>query len=105
MTTHSLKTWPSYWIAVKEGRKRFEVRRHDRDFAVGDMLLLRMWDPSAKPVGGYVRDTERQWNSLESLEEVARTIKARVTYVMTGGRFGIDEHHCVIGFEVEEDGS
>lgn len=104
MKTHSLKTWPSFWFAVERGDKKFEVRRHDRDFAVGDMLLLRMWDPSAKSVGGYVRDTERQSHSGESLEEMARTIHARVTCVMTGGQFGIAEGWCVLGIQTMEVG-
>lgn len=46
MTTHDLKTWPRYWSDVNAGRKTFEIRQDDRGFAVGDLLLLREWDPS-----------------------------------------------------------
>lgn len=50
---HRLKTWPVYWGAVHDGRKPFEVRRADRDFREGDLLLLERWDPNTED---YCRD-------------------------------------------------
>ena len=48
---HDLKTWPVYMSALASGEKSFEVRRDDRDFQVGDGLLLREWDPSKMKYG------------------------------------------------------
>ncbi len=45
---HSLKTWPQYFSEVVAGRKRFEIRKNDRDFNVGDCLVLQEWDPQTK---------------------------------------------------------
>jgi ribosomal protein S17 len=42
---HTLKTWPEYYKAVVEGRKKFEIRKNDRDFQVGDCLVLQEFDP------------------------------------------------------------
>lgn len=101
MAEHSLKTWPSFWRAIERGEKRFEVRRHDRDFAVGDVLLLRLWDPSSSWNQGYVCREDAGRGA--TFEEAAFTIRARVTYLMPGGRFGVDPGWCVLGIEVEQE--
>ena len=43
--THELKTWPDFYEATMTRTKRFEVRQADRDFAEGDLLVLREYDP------------------------------------------------------------
>lgn len=49
---HDLKTWPEFFAAIVDGRKRFEIRRHDRPFTVGDDLCLREWDPGTGEYSG-----------------------------------------------------
>ena len=39
-TSHMLKIWPSFFRAVCDGHKSFEVRLNDRDYKVGDTLEL-----------------------------------------------------------------
>lgn len=41
---HELKCLTSYFDAILDGRKTFEVRLNDRDFRVGDELWLRDWN-------------------------------------------------------------
>lgn len=41
MTTHTLKCHSTYFQAVVAGKKTFEVRRNDRDFKVGDQIVLQ----------------------------------------------------------------
>lgn len=65
MNTHDLKTWPQFFGAIISGAKTFEVRRDDRDFNVGDWLLLREWDTTTGHYTG--RETTR-----------------RITYVLKG---------------------
>lgn len=52
---HELKCWPSPFSAMWDGRKRFELRRNDRGYRVGDVLHLREYVmPSlAAPDGRY----------------------------------------------------
>ena len=51
---HELKTWPEYFAAVLDGTKPFEWRSEtwSRQFAVGDALRLREWDPKTKTYTG-----------------------------------------------------
>ena len=83
MPRHELKTWPSYFEAIVRGEKPFEARRNDRDFAVGDTLVLMEWDPGPRSPGAF---TGRQ------MERV-------VTYVMHGDQFGIEPGYCVLGIK------
>ena len=41
---HAVKINPEYYEAVKNGSKRFEVRKDDRPYEVGDYLALNEYD-------------------------------------------------------------
>jgi ASC-1-like (ASCH) protein len=45
MAKHRIKIWPEYFEAVEDGRKTFEHRVDDRNYKVGDILILEEWDP------------------------------------------------------------
>jgi hypothetical protein len=45
MKEHELKTWPAYFADLRSGKKTFELRKNDRDYQVGDRLILREYDP------------------------------------------------------------
>jgi hypothetical protein len=81
---HVLKCWPEPFQAVVEHRKRFEVRRNDRDFAIGDYLRLAEWDPTVE------RFTGRQQ-------------LVRVTYMLSGAEaevFGLLPDHVAMSIDV-----
>lgn len=44
MKVHELKIEPKYFEAVKDGGKKFEIRKNDRDYKVGDILVLLEYD-------------------------------------------------------------
>lgn len=52
MTTHYLKTWPYYFCLMCDGSKTFEYRRNDRNYQVGDRLVLQEWDPGSACYSG-----------------------------------------------------
>lgn len=52
MTQHELKTWPEFYKAIANGSKSFELRKYDRDFKVGDTLLLKEYDPDNDTYSG-----------------------------------------------------
>lgn len=70
MIKHELKTWPEMFTAIASGAKRFEIRKYDRSFAVGDMLVLR------------------EWNN-ESLFYTGASLETIVTFIVKGGQWGL----------------
>lgn len=95
MRTHELKCWPTEFDAIARREKRFEVRSNtDRDFAVGDTLVLMKWDPERGFNGDYVYTSSRKYR--RDIEQ----LRARVTYMLHGGRFGLPPGLCVMSIEV-----
>jgi hypothetical protein len=77
MTEHKLKIWPEYYAAVINDTLRSCARRNDRDYQVGDILVLNEWDPVREYYTGCV-------------------CHRRVTYVLHGGMFGIHPGYVVL---------
>jgi ASC-1-like (ASCH) protein len=75
MNQHILKTTPEFFQAVKSGEKMFEARINDRNYQVGDMLILREWLPHMQQYSG---------------EEEIRT----VTYILD------HEQYCAPGYVI-----
>jgi hypothetical protein len=40
---HELKILPQYYCRVADGSKTFEIRKNDRGFQPGDVVVLREW--------------------------------------------------------------
>lgn len=75
-----LKTHPRFFEPVLMGTKSFEVRKNDRNFAMGDLLVLREWCPASEMYTG-------RW--------VTRT----VTHVLRGAeaeKFGVVPGYCIL---------
>jgi hypothetical protein len=79
-TTHELKSWPEYFQATLTGRKTFELRKHDRDFKVGDKIILREYDPDAERYTG-------------------REDAVVISYVLAGGPW-LQPGYCALGIKV-----
>lgn len=64
---HDLKCWRQGYDDIDSGKKEFEVRFADREFSVGDALLLREWTPHGRgALGG---------------EYTGREMEVEVTYI------------------------
>lgn len=54
---HELKCWPQFFEAIVDGKKRHDLRRaDDRNFAPGDRLRLREFDPDRDCFTGRWQD-------------------------------------------------
>ena len=66
--TQELKTYPKYFQETIEGNKPFEIRKNDRGFQVGDVLILKEWDNikySGREIGAVVRYVLRDFIGLQ----------------------------------------
>lgn len=48
MKVHKLKILPEYYNAQVKGIKNFEIRKNDRNYQIGDWLLLKEYNPKIK---------------------------------------------------------
>ena len=58
MTIHELKILPEYYKAQVEGKKNFEIRKNDRNYLIGDKLVLKEYDPKTDSFTGQSFVTE-----------------------------------------------
>lgn len=67
---HELKIQPQYYESVRKRVKTFEIRRNDRNFKVGDILVLNEFNPETNELTGkwierkvvYITDYAQQEN-------------------------------------------
>ncbi len=48
------KCWPKFFEDILDGKKKFEFRLADWKCEVGDVLVLREWNPEIKEYSGRV---------------------------------------------------
>lgn len=77
MTLHELKIKPIYYDAVVNGEKRFEIRKDDRNFKVGDLIRLQEYD--------------KDYTGRDSLYEII--------YKLNDGEFGLKKGYCILSIK------
>jgi hypothetical protein len=82
MTNHELKTWPEYFEATLNGRKRFELRKNDRNFEAGDCITLMEYDPDKSEYSG-------------------REVYCGINYILHGGQFGLAIGYCIMSIIIK----
>lgn len=76
---HELKILPKWYEDVIYRRKKFELRKADRNYKVGDILLLR---------------------EFENGEYTGRKCYVKITYIYKGdGNYGLAEGYWILGIE------
>lgn len=79
MVVHELKILPQYYDDVAKCRKTFELRKDDRDFKVGEVLILREYDQGKDEFTG-------------------RMTVRNIGYILRNcPEYGLAEGYCILG--------
>lgn len=80
-TVHNLKTLTEYFVQTNSKVKTFEVRKNDRNYKVGDILILEEYN-------------------VEDDSYTESKIRAEVMYILSGGSFGLEEGYIIMSIKV-----
>lgn len=80
---HRLKTVKPYFTDVQNGIKLFELRKNDRNFHPGDILILEEFNDTGNAfTSGYT----------------GQVVRKSVSYVLKDcPQFGLQDGYCVLG--------
>lgn len=83
MKIHELKILPEYFEDVAKEIKTFEIRKNDRDFSVGDTLILREFNPRNTP------------------NYSGRKLRRQIVYLFRDAhsKFGLDKDYVILGIK------
>ena len=76
---HYIKCWPEFYKPVRKGEKTFELRKNDRGYEKGDVLVIQEWDQGGN---GYTGN--------ECVRVVSSIVKEG---------FGLEKGHCCMGMK------
>ena len=77
---HKVKCWPEHFTLTCQLKKTAELRKNDRDYQVGDILILEEWHPGPPDTNAYT----------------GRTTVRTITHVLEGTRFGLYPDYCML---------
>lgn len=79
---HQLKTMTPFFEEVMAGTKTFELRKNDRDFRVGDILILKEYLPETKVFSGM-------------------EVRRQITYILSSFT-GLEAGYVILGLRDDE---
>jgi Domain of unknown function (DUF3850) len=84
---HRVKSWPHLFASTLSGEKKHELRRIlDRDYQVGDFLLLQEFDPATEHYSG-------------------RELRVKITYITSAespcalSKSALNPEFCILSIE------
>jgi len=87
---HELKTDSAVFQAVKEGRKNFEIRRNDKHFVTGDLLVLKETENDGADMAEFGLPL------IYTGEELVVTVE----YVLYGPIYGLEAGWCIMSISL-----
>lgn len=96
---HELKTWPAEFRAMKSGEKTFDVRKNDRDFEKGDILVLKEWNPGTTGAGVTADET---YFGPPDQGYTGNVLRMKVAYILRGPIYSIPKDVVVMSVVPEK---
>lgn len=79
--THSIKIASRYYEAVLRKDKKFEIRKDDRGYQVGDTVILEEWDEEKEQYSG-------RWQQV------------KISFVLRNcPEYGLMDGYCIFGWK------
>lgn len=78
---HHIKCWPEYFESIENGIKTFELRKDDRNYKIGDTLVIRDFDPDTATYSG-------------------KFLIRIVNYKMSDSLMGLQYGYCILGLSI-----
>lgn len=76
-----MKILPKFFEPVKRGTKTFEIRKDDRDYKVGDVLVLKEWSDIVNNFTG-------------------RSVTKQISYIYRGlGQYGLARGYVILSIK------
>jgi hypothetical protein len=80
---HNLKTIQPFFDDVWSGKKRFELRKNDRNYQIGDTVVLEEWGPDENG----------------DLSYYGRATRKTISYILKDcPEFGLMPEYCIFGW-------
>jgi hypothetical protein len=89
MAIHELKTDSRVFQATKAGIKRYELRKNDRSYRVGDTLILKETQHCGADMAEF------DFPLIYTGEE----IQAKVNHILYGPIYGLEAGWCIMNIE------
>lgn len=88
LRVHEVKCWPKFYDHIESGEKTFEVRKNDRDYKIGDLLVIREW----------VEPENEHPTLAKGPRYTGKMLSSVITYILTSKDFqGIKKGYAVLG--------
>lgn len=88
MTEHKLRSWSHLYDAIARGEKKHDLRRNDRKFQVGDVLVLQRFDNCTGEYTG--RECSVRVTYVTGRDHVPCAVSSAV----------LDNEYCILSIEL-----
>jgi Domain of unknown function (DUF3850) len=86
MTIHQVKSWSHLFDAIVSGAKAYDLRKNDRNYQIGDELVLARYDNIA---GRFTGDVCKRTVSYITSSTTPCAVSSAV----------LPNEYCILGFE------